>query len=470
VATSATTGAGLDPLREALGSALRAVPARHPGDAFRLPVDRAFSVRGTGTVVTGTVWNGQVRPGETLVVQPSGKVVRVRAVQLHGIDVPAASPGMRCALAITGADLADVGRGTWLCGDAQWPATSMLRAEVSLLESADHPLRPREWIRLHIGTADVGARIVAPGGALQPGERRAARVVLQEPVLARAGDRFVLRYASPPATIGGGIVVDPVPPRRRAPPWPFMVAGAEALERILVEAGTQGVARAHLAPRLGVVPATLASLLQPPAVVSIGTRLYHGGVLAAAGDAIVEAVAAAHARDPLGDGLPMAEVAASLRIAPDLAERAVTNVLSAGRIERRGSVLARPGWAPIVSDGDAAWKEQVLASVRAAGTEPPDVAQLTVQHQRDPVPIMRLLERDGLVVAVEPGRFYAVETVDRLVAKLRDGMTTGREYSPSELRDLLGLSRKYLIPFLEFCDRKRVTERRATGRVLLPVK
>lgn len=470
VATSATTGAGLDSLREALGSALRAAPARDPDDAFRLPVDRAFSVRGTGTVVTGTAWNGQVRQGDTLVVQPSGKVVRVRAVQLHGADVPAASAGMRCAVAITGADVGDVGRGTWLCGDAQWPATAMLRAEVSLLESADHPLRPREWVRLHIGTADVGARIVAPGGALQPGERRPARVVLQEPVLARAGDRFVLRYASPPSTIGGGIVVDPLPPGRRAAPWPFLAAGAEALDRILVEAGNQGVPRSHLAPRLGVRHGRVASLLASPAVVFIGARAYHSGVLETVGAALVDAIEAVHARDPLGDGLPLAEVAASLGIAPELAERAVTNMLSGGRIERRGSVLARAGWAPVVGDEDAALKGEVLAALRAAGAEPPDVAQLAVQHRRDPVPILRLLEREGLVVAVEPGRFYAAETVDRLVSKLRDGMTTGREYSPSELRDVLGLSRKYLIPFLEFCDRKQVTERRATGRVLVPSK
>ncbi len=470
VATSATTGAGLAELRQALGSALRAAPVRDAADAFRMPVDRAFSVRGTGTVVTGTVWNGQVAAGDALVVQPSGAMVRVRGVQVHGGAVAAATPGTRCAVAISGADLADVARGAWLCGDVQWPATSMLRAEVSLLESAAHPLRPREWIRLHIGTADVGARIVAPGGALQPGERRAARVVLQEPVLARAGDRFVLRYASPPSTVGGGLVVDPLPPQRRAAPWHFLGPGPEALERVLAEAGRHGVMRSHLAPRLGVRQAALSSLLQSPSVVAIGTRVYPGAVVATVGDDIVAAVEAAHASEPLGDGLPLAEVATALRVAPDLAERAVTNLLAAGRVERRGSMLARPGWAPIVGAGDAAWKERVLMDLRSAGAEPPDVSQLTVEHQRDPVPILRLLEREGLVVGVEPGRFYAGEVVERLVTKLRDGMTTGREYSPSELRDVLGLSRKYLIPFLEYCDRKRITERRATGRVLVSAK
>lgn len=470
VATSATTGAGLAELRQALGSALRAAPVRDAADAFRMPVDRAFSVRGTGTVVTGTVWNGQVAAGDALVVQPSGAMVRVRGVQVHGGAVAAATPGMRCAVAVSGAELADVARGAWLCGDVQWPATSMLRAEVSLLESAAHPLRPREWIRLHIGTADVGARIVAPGGALQPGERRAARVVLQEPVLARAGDRFVLRYASPPSTVGGGLVVDPLPPQRRAAPWHFLGPGPEALERVLAEAGRHGVMRSHLAPRLGVRQAALSSLLQSPSVVAIGTRVYPGAVVATVGDDILAAVEAAHASDPLGDGLPLAEVATALRVAPDLAERAVTNLLAAGRVERRGSMLARPGWAPIVGAGDAAWKERVLTDLRSAGAEPPDVSQLTVEHQRDPVPILRLLEREGLVVGVEPGRFYAGEVVERLVTKLRDGMTTGREYSPSELRDVLGLSRKYLIPFLEFCDRKRITERRATGRVLVSAK
>ena len=466
IRTSATTGAGLSELRAALGAAIASIPARESGDVFRMPIDRAFTIRGTGTVVTGTVWQGSVGVGDALVVQPASRVVRVRGVQAHGADVTRAVPGSRAAIAVTGADVADVGRGGWLCADADWPVTSLLRAEVSLLADANHSLRPREWVRLHLGTADVGARIVVGGGALEPGERRSARVILQEPVLARAGDRFVLRLASPPSTLGGGVVVDPLPPRRRAPLWNRLDRDDQTLGRILLEAGAVGATRPVLAVRTGLPGDRLQAMLQRPELaIAIGQRWYHPSVVSGVADAIEQLVHEEHRRSPLGDGVAVAVVAAGLRIAPDLVDHAILTLSAQGKVERRGAHLAAAGWRPVMGAVDSAFRDRVLADLRAAGSEPPDVAALTELHQRDPVPILRLLEREGLVVPVEPARFYAAEEVDRLVTTLRDGMTERREYGPAELRDLLGLSRKFLIPFLEYCDRKRITERRATGRV-----
>jgi selenocysteine-specific elongation factor len=468
VPTSASTGRGIDELREALGVAISEVPARDRSGAFRMPVDRIFSVKGTGSVVTGTVWEGEVSQGDALVVQPGGKPVRVRGVQVHGSDVHSATPGTRAAVAITGVELSDIVRGTWLSADADWPPTTLMRADVSLLADAHHALRPREWVRLHIGTADVGARIVALGGAMQPGDHRPARLVLQEPVLARAGDRFVLRLASPPQTIGGGVVVDPLPPRRRAAPWerepPY-----ESLGRLLREAAGEGLHRSALVARSGLLSHELDPLLERPEMaVQVASRWYHRSVLTEALRTILRLVDEHHRREPLGDGLVAAGLATSVRGTADLVDHAVTELVAAGQLERRGSVLVRAGWAPVVGAADEAFRELVLAELRAGGDEPPDVDVLVDRHKRDPVPILRLLERDRLIVGVEAGRFYAAEAVEGLIRRLRDGMTEGREYSPSELREVLGLSRKFLIPFLEFCDRKRITERRATGRVRLP--
>jgi selenocysteine-specific elongation factor len=468
VPTSAVTGTGIDTLRQALGSALAGVPSRETAGAFRMPVDRVFSVKGTGSVVTGTVWEGAVQHGDTLLVQPGGTAVRVRGVQVHGSDVPEAGPGTRAALALAGADLSNLVRGAWLSADSEWYTTTLMRADVSLLDDADHPLRPREWVRLHIGTADVGARVVASGGALQPGERRAARLVLQEPVLARAGDRFVLRLASPPQTIGGGVVVDPLPPRRRADPWE-RVPPWESLGRLLREAGGEGLGRSVLVARSGLLPGELDPLLERPDVaVLVGTRWFHQSALADASRAIRRLVDEHHEREPLGDGLPAASLASTVRGAPELLEHAIAGLVAGRKLERRGAVLVRAGWQPVVNSADAVFRDQLLAELREGGAEPPDISALADRHKRDPVPVLRLLERDRLIVGVEPGRFYATESVETLVGRLRDGMTEGREYTPSELRDVLGLSRKYLIPFLEFCDRKRITERRATGRVRLP--
>ena len=468
IPTSSATGQGLDDLREALGSAVAGAPSRDIRGGFRMPVDRVFSVKGTGSVVTGTVWEGEVRQGDTLLIQPGGKQVRVRGVQVHGSDVAAATPGTRAALAVTGPDLADVVRGAWLSADEDWPTTTLMRADVSLLDDANHELRPREWVRLHIGTADVGARVVASGGALQPGDRRAARLVLQEPVLARAGDRFVLRLASPPQTIGGGVVVDPLPPRRRALPWERLPP-VESLGRLLREAGGDGLGRAALVARTGLLAHELEAVFErQDMAVLVGDHWYHHSALADASKAIRRLVEEHHEREPLGDGLPVASLSATVRGTPELLDYAVGELITAKRLERRGAVLVRAGWQPVVNQADQAFREQLLADLREGGAEPPDVVVLADRHKRDPVPILRLLERDRLIVGVEAGRFYSAESVDSLIRRLRDGMTEGREYSPSELREVLGLSRKYLIPFLEFCDRKRITERRATGRVRLP--
>ena len=469
VRTSAATGVGLDELRAALGAAVASIPTRGAGDVFRMPVDRAFSVRGTGTVVTGTVWEGAVAAGDALVVQPSGKPVRVRGLQAHGVEVPQARPGTRAAVAVSGVEVAGIPRGSWLCGDDRWPVTTLLRAEVSLLPDANHALRPREWVRLHLGTADVGARVVAAGGTFQPGTRRAARVVLQEPVLARAGDRFVLRLASPPSTIGGGIVIDPLPPRRRAGAWERLEAGEESLGRILLEAGGAGEEDGLVAVRSGLPRERLQPLLsRSDLALLIGHRVYHPSVLRGVTEAIDRLVHDEHRENPLGDGLAIAGLPEALHVSDDLADRAIAVLVTARKVERRGSVLSAAGWRPVVGDRDADFRARLLADLRSGGAEPPDVASLTDLYHRDPVPLLRILEREHLVVAVDSGRFYAVEAVERLVTKLRDGMTENREYTPSELREVLGLSRKYLIPFLEFCDRKQITERRATGRVRVP--
>ncbi len=466
VRTSAAKGTGIDALRAELIAAIQSIPVREAAETFRMPVDRAFSVRGTGTVVTGTVWEGSAPAGGTLVVQPGGKTVRVRSVQSHGVDVTDAQAGTRAALALAGVDVADVERGTWLCGDPDWPVTTLIRAEVTLLADANHALRPREWVRLHVGTADVGARVVVRGGALQPGALAAARVILQEPVLLRAGDRFVLRLASPASTIGGGVVVDPLPPHRRSAPWNRLERAEETLGRMLLEAGGEGVEQALVPVRSGISRGALQALLRRPDVaLSIGSRCYHPQALTDAADAIERLVHVAHHRDPLGDGLATAGVTATLRVSGELAERAIIGLCGVGRIERRGAFLTAPDWRPVLGAADADYRDRLLADIRAGDAEPPDVATLADRYQRDPIPILRLLEREHLIIAVEPDRFYAAEAVDRLVTRLRDGMTENREYNPSELREVLGLSRKYLIPFLEFCDRMRITERRATGRV-----
>jgi selenocysteine-specific elongation factor len=166
--------------------------------------------------------------------------------------------------------------------------------------------------------------------------------------------------------------------------------------------------------------------------------------------------------------MPASGLAGALRLPVELVETQVTMLAAAGRIARSGALVSRPGWSPVLSEADLALKAALQEELVRAGPEPPDVSQLTAAHHRDPVPILRIMEREGTVVAVESERFYDVEAVQGLLGLMRREMEVGREYGPAELREILGLSRKFLIPFLEFCDRMQYTERRTTGRVLLP--
>ena len=467
VATSAQNGTGLEELRAALVTAARSVPLRDADDLFRMPVDRAFSVRGTGTVVTGTIWSGTIRADAAVMLQPSGRAARVRGVQVHGRDVAQAGPATRAAIALAGIDLADVTRGMWVVDGARWAPTLVMRAEISLLDDAS-PLRPREWVRLHLGTAEVSARAVGTGGPIQPGEVRAARILLAEPIIARASDRFVLRRPPPASTIGGGVVVDPLPPTRRPRIWPLDDAvPGERLELMLAEGGGYGIDRGSLPIRLGMRGPDVDKLVEGHAgTLVLPRRLYSRAQAAEVKAAVLGAVEEYHRRYPLEEGVPAAELRGRLRASPELVEQTLSELASAGELELRGALIAEREWRPRLTPAQERTKRLLLEEIRSSGSEPPGVPVLSERHQSDVMPILRILEKEGLVVAVEGDRFYSEESVRSLVDRLRVAMVPGREYTPTEMRDVLGVSRKYLIPFLEFCDRERITERRTTGRVL----
>jgi selenocysteine-specific elongation factor len=468
VPTSAVSGAGLEELRQALSLAAASVQQRPLEDLFRMPVDRVFSVRGTGTVVTGTVWSGQVSLGQTLAVHPGGRHCRVRGVQRHGAAVQSAAAGSRAALALSGIEVGELERGAWLLSEGAYYPASVLRAEVSLLREADHPLRPREWVQFHLGTSAVPGRVVAAGGPIAPGERRPARVVLAQPVPARAGDRFVLRLPSPANTIGGGVVLDPLLRERRAKLWPLGTHAPGARLRLMVEeSGAAGLAVRVLPVRLGVPPGAVAEILQACAdLVVLGEAIYARSELENLTRRLLEAVDQYHLEQPLADGIPISRLR-SLTSSDQLFAAALEGLQKSGTLVLRDGLAARAGWQPQLDVRAQATRDRLLGILKAAGSEPPDIDALSNELSMDVRPLLKVLAREGSVVEVESTRYYAAEVVQALVRKLRSGMTKGRSYTPSQLRELLGMSRKYLIPFLEYCDRARITERREEGRKIL---
>lgn len=468
VQVSSVRGEGLEELRAAIRRAATAIPARVAEDLFRMPVDRVFSVRGTGTVVTGTVWSGTVRRDDTVRLMPSGRSARIRSLQRHGGTVDTISPGERAAVALVGLDVADVTRGSVLVAGPGWAPSTTLRVEAALLDDAHAPLEPRTRVRFHLGTADVGARVVAPGGPLQPGVRSPARIMLETPIVARAGDRFVLRSPSPAVTIGGGVVEDPLPPHRRTRPTGLPPVVTEHLERLLVEAGAHGIAVEALPLKLGTSPRETARTLAQVGgeVVRIGSRVYAAATVGRLRASLRALIDDYHAGHPLEPGAPLQALRGRLEAPPDLLDSIVTAAVEAGEVTLEGGLVRRADWRPTLTAEQDATQAGLAREIREAGREPPSVAELEARFGTGVSALLRLLERRGELVPVEPDRYFDRGVLERLIGDLRARMAAGREYGPAEMRDIIGVSRKYLIPLLEYCDRAGVTERRIGGRAL----
>jgi len=455
---SAKTGAGVDDLRRRIAECASAVPERAGSDLFRLPVDRAFSVAGVGTVVTGTAWSGRIEVGDEVALLPHGRRGRVRSIEMHGRAVERSEPGRRTAVGIAGVGRDGVVRGSTLvaAGDP-WEATAAIDVELSLEAGAPRPVVHRTRVRVHLGTAETIARVL-PRAAIEPGTRGLARLALETPVIARGGDRFVIRSFSPVSTIGGGVVLDPMPPIRRAR-WPTGLAAGEPGDRLtaLVERRVGGLAAASLPVLLG-MPAERARKLAlgQPGLRRVGELWVTTALLEELGSRCLDLLRRFHRENPIERGMPQETLRRSLR-APDPAVEAVLgDLVRTGRMRAQGGVAALAGFTPRATGGEAA-VDEIVRLLEDAGLTPPSVQELE-RHtgRRDVAGILRLAASAGRIEPVERDRYYARAPLDRFVQALREaGAET--EIVPSVLRQRLGITRKYLIPLLEWADAKGVT-------------
>lgn len=460
--TSVVRGDGIERLRDAIRDVSRATKGRlAEKGAFRMPVDRVFTMKGTGTVVTGTVWSGELRLEDEVRVMPQGIATRVRGLQSHGAKVDVLGPGMRAAVALAGVDVADIGRGSTIVRDAGWSASQVLRADVTMLGEAP-TLRPRTKVRFHLATADVGARIVAAGSPLEAGQARPVKIILDEPVLARGGDHFVIRSASPLATIGGGVISDPSAPRRAKPFATLNASAAERLAAFATEAGLHGVSASSLTIRLSLPEA---HEFTSKTLTKIAERWYATEALEAARARLLALVRKHHAERPLDPGIQREDVRSRLGAEPALFDQLVSELVARKKLETGGAMLRLPGRAAELSPAQQKVADQILAELAAAGREPPSVAELELRHGAHTMPVLRHLERQKRVIQVEEARFYNPEAVRELLDRLEAGMTGKGEVAPTVLKEVLGFSRKYLIPFLEYCDKRGYTQRRGNGRI-----
>jgi len=479
VEVSAVTLAGLDTLRAALAEEGRALAARPADDRFRLPVDRAFALPGAGTIVTGTVWSGTAAEGDRLTILPSGLEARVRSIEVHDRAAPRATPGRRTALALVGPSHEQVARGDVVVSGEGWRASLALDVTLTMLPDAEAKLRPRLRVRVNHGTAEVLARIALPTGAgAAAAGGVAARLLLESPLVARSMDRFVVRSYSPVTTIGGGVVVDPWADERELargrgkqsfPVAPGSDAGLLAL--LVGRRGPRGIARGELEVAAGMdarrFAAALATAMTADLVEAAG-RLFSTREVLGLAERLAGVLERFHVEHPLEAGMPAQSWRAAAGSVPgplvDLAER---RLAAERRLERDGSQVRRTKWAPKLGGAAERLRGELLEALRVADAEPPSIAELAQAHPGADVPgLLRLMAREGVVVAVGRERCYETGALARERGRVVTILTELGSATPAALRDRLGRSRKWLIPFLEWCDTQGITARKGDERVL----
>jgi len=484
------SGRGIPALRQAIVDLAAGKRVRGGTGAFRMPVDRVFTMKGFGTVVTGSVLSGTARVDDRLVLLPAGIEVRIRGAQSHARAVRQVVAGQRAALNLTGVAVEDVRRGDVLATPGSLEPTRRLRVRVEMLPSAPAPLEDRQPIHLHLGTADLVGRVALLEPApIPPGSTGYAELRLDTPTAARRLDRFILRRFSPLATIGGGVVLDPQPaPGRR----PRATLRAEAVHLDSTDTGTLVVGAVDNRP-FATADEVAAALAEPPERVAplIEDRLLAGELFAfpvgtatrlctaRRVQALLEAangeLAAFHQRTPLRAGMARSELASRLgRLLPEgtglpFLERVVALGLLAGPSPQ---TVAAAGFEVQLTRRQREQVGVIGQALAAGGMQPPSLEDLAADAGipvKDAKLLLTFLVDTGQAVCVEGALYFAMATVRQARRRLADAFTARPEATPADIRDLLGTTRKYLIPLLQHFDDQRWTLRRDDVRVAGPL-
>ncbi len=466
VVVSAVTGQGLDALRAALRRAASRARPRSAEDLFRLPVDRVFSLPGAGTVVTGTVWSGSIAAGDEATIFPGSLRARVRSVEVHGRPVPRALPGRRTALALVGVDRAAARRGSVVVSDPAWQPTTTLDVLISLLPDA-RPLSQRSRLRLHLGTAEVTARVVPAGDRIEAGAHQVpARLKLEAELLARFGDRGVLRNPSPPATIGGCVVVDPAPALRpRRPVGLAERAQADPLARLaafVAAGGHRGIPRRELTVRLGLKPREVDAVVRQAAergITEVAGRLLPERAAASARDQVLGRLAAFHQEQPMQPGMPLEAFRKAVGD-PELATQVLETLEAEGHVAREAGLVRLAAHQARIPAALGGLASSVWDDLRSAGFEGLSTAELLARHAGTPVvEVAEFGVRQGTVVRIGNDRYYDRSELERAARLVLAALRERSELAPSEVRDVLKLTRKHVIPILEWMDSRGLTVR-----------
>jgi selenocysteine-specific elongation factor len=492
VAVSARTNAGLDELRATLRQIARDVPVRSPDFVTRLPIDRAFTMKGFGAVVTGTLVAGEISAADELQLLPEGSRVRVRGVQVHGASVDRAGSGQRTAVNLVGVDVANIERGMVLAPIGRLQPTQIVDVQLNVLPTAPRGIRTRSRLRVHIGSAEVLARVrvLESSGEISPGDTGFAQLRFETPVVALHEERFIIRSYSPAETIAGGLVLDPRAKKHRGRELEktherlkLLLSSNRAirLSTFVEAAGDQGLRFADIAARTGWTDEVLAKVVK---AIPVKTVVDADGVLISTENfdrlsrLASEEVKLHHKREPLSRGLARETLRERqfAHAAPEVFRAVLAQLEKSGKLVLEKDTVRSSEHEVGLSPADAKLSEAIAQTYERAALEAPVLDQVLTAAG---VPatqraysrrILQLLLDNGTLVRVQGEMFFHSRAIDHLKNLLRQYAS---DHEPERLidvatfKELAGVSRKYAIPLLEYLDGQRITRRAGDRRLIL---
>jgi selenocysteine-specific elongation factor len=489
VAMSSLTGAGLEELKRAIVSAAASVEPRDSQALARLPIDRVFTMKGFGTVVTGTLISGTVQREDELEVFPAGRKVRVRGIQVHGSAAERAVAGQRTALNLAGATMEDLSRGMTLAPAETFRPTRMIDVHLRLLASAPRILKDRARVHFHAYSTEAIGEVVfqrsnelnPQGFKVAPGGQAFGRIRLPEPVLLLPGDRFILRQFSPVVTIGGGVVLDAAPmPRVKQVIVDTLLqhalAGrtAEMLALRVGRRGYRGLTIAQAVAETGLRPATIQRHLREKlangSVLKFGGVFFHSETMSALATLIPQTLGDFHKANPLVAGLAKETLREQFTLSPEVFTAVLERLTREKKVELAGELVRLPGRGVVMKDEEAESKKTIEEAFSAAGLRVPALHEVLAGLKIDKgraQKIVTLLLRDRVLVKISDELVFHRTALEQLRGQMAARKAKSAVIDVAGFKEMTGVSRKYAIPLLEYLDRERVTKRVGDSRQIL---
>ncbi|PYX51853.1 MAG: selenocysteine-specific translation elongation factor [Acidobacteria bacterium] len=480
IAVSSLTGEGLDKLKQALIYAVGAASARDAQALARLPIDRVFTMKGFGTVVTGTLVGGTIGKEEELEAFPSGRRVRVRGVQVYGKPADAAVAGERTALNLAGASTEDLSRGMTLAPPAAFVSTRRIDVKLRLLPSAPRPLQDRARLHFHAHTMETVAQVVLYNATqIAPGDEGFAQLRLPAAALLLPGDRFIMRQFSPVTTIGGGIVLDAAPIPRAAARDTFLetMAGEDPalmLRARIARRQHEGISLSRLTAETGwnrnVIEAKLSPPVRDQQVLRIGDRFAETRAIEDLKLHLQRRLEQFHEKNPLVGGIGREELREQLKASAEVFAAVAAALVREKKMEIAGDSVRLAGRGVAMKDEEAESKKIIEDAFAAAGLKVPALREVMAGLKVDKVraqKIVTLLLRDKTLIKISEELVFHRGALEQLRRQMAAYRANSAKIDVAQFKEMTGVSRKYAIPLLEYLDRERVTKRVGDAREIL---